>query len=72
MEVAQHKGVGLHCGGLDDAVEHDPLAIVLQNSGRDELGAVMGPVAFSHLEEEEWEKERKDDVYRTFGWLRRQ
>lgn len=53
VEVAQHEGVGLHRRGLDDAVEHHPLAKVLQDPGGDQLGAVVGPVAFPHLQEEE-------------------
>lgn len=49
VEVAQQKGVGLDRRGLDDAVEHDPVAVVLQDPGGDELGAVVVAVALTDL-----------------------
>lgn len=49
VEVAQHEGVGLDCRGFDDAVEHHPVAVVLEDAGGDQLGAVVAAVAFTDL-----------------------
>lgn len=53
MEVAQCEGVGLDGRGLDDAVEHHPVLNVLEDTGADQLGAVMAAVALSHLKRTE-------------------
>lgn len=49
VEVAQHEGVGLDRRGFDDAVEHHPVAVVLEDAGGDQLGAVVAAVAFTDL-----------------------
>ena len=49
MEVAEDKGVGLDGRSLDDVVENHPVAVVLEDAGGDQLGAVVAAVAFSDL-----------------------
>jgi len=49
VQVAQHEGAGLHRRRLDDAVEHHPVAVALQDARGDELGAVVAAVALAHL-----------------------
>lgn len=49
VEVQQHEGVRLHRRGLDDAVENHPIAIVLEDSRGNQLGAVMATVPFTNL-----------------------
>lgn len=49
VEVAQHEGVGLDRRGFDDAVEHHPVAVVLEDAGGDQLGAVVAAVALTDL-----------------------
>jgi hypothetical protein len=53
MEVAQREGVGLDGRGLDDAVEQHPVTMDLEDTGADQLGAVMAAVALSHLKRTE-------------------
>lgn len=49
VEVPQDEGVGLDRRGLDDAVKHHPVAVVLEDAGGDELGAVVAAVALTDL-----------------------
>lgn len=49
VEVPQDEGVGLNRRGLDDAVENHPIAVILEDAGGDELGAVVAAVPLSNL-----------------------
>lgn len=51
VQVSQDERVGLHGRGLDDAVENDPVIVVVEDAGGDELGAVVAAVAFTDLQQ---------------------
>ena len=58
VEVPQDERVGLNGRGLDDVVEDDPIAVILEDAGGDQLGAVMAAVTFTNLKR----KRRQDQI----------
>lgn len=59
VQVAQDEGIGLNGRGLNDAVKNHPVAVVLEDAGGDQLGAVVAAVAFTNL------RHRREVYYQT-------
>lgn len=60
VQVAQDEGVGLDRRCLDDAVENDPVSVVLKDAGGDELGAIVAAVTLANLQwKRRWTRVRR-------------
>lgn len=49
VQVQQDEGIRLDRRGLNDAVKNHPIAMVLEDSRGDQLGAVVAAVPFGNL-----------------------